>query len=151
MAGSYHRLTNTRRGLRIATLFAMIMGLGLVALSLNPGVLGVDSNPGATMVFLVGGMGIFFLGVSFGNFATALVNMFIEIPAVRDANGIIVTEASSKLGPVEYFWFFTILMVIVSVIYVVYAQFFYRGKSYIQGEDTSATHAEATAEGTDPR
>ena len=62
MAGSYHRLTNTRRGLRIATLFAMIMGLGLVALSLNPGVRGVDSNPGATMVCLVGGMGLFFLG-----------------------------------------------------------------------------------------
>lgn len=96
-------------------------------------------------------MGVFFLGVSLGNLVTALVNKVIEIPVVKDSAGNVITEASSKLGPVEYYWFFTILMLVASVIYVVYARFFYKGRTYIQGEDISATHAETTAEETDPK
>ena len=75
MAGPYHRLTNTRRGLRIATLFAMIMGLGIVAYPLIPGVLDVDSRPGTTMVLLMGGMAIFFLGAMVAGISELLVKI----------------------------------------------------------------------------
>jgi POT family proton-dependent oligopeptide transporter len=68
-------------------------------------------------------MGIFFLGVSLGNLFTSGVNFFIQ-----NADGTV------KLDGVQYYWFFTGLMAVTSVIFVIYSRF-YRGKTYIQGED----------------
>lgn len=97
-------------------------------------------------------MGIYFLGVSLGNLVTAIVNKVIEIPAQVDpTTGEVIREAGSKLGPVEYYWFFTALMLVTSVVYVFFAKFLYKGKTYIQGEADAVTEAEATAEGPDAR
>jgi hypothetical protein len=53
-------------------------------------------------------------------------------------------DGSVKLNDVQYYWFFTILMAGTAVIFVVYAQF-YRGKTYIQGEEKGLIEAEADA------
>jgi len=68
-------------------------------------------------------MGIYFLGVSLGNAFTAAVNFFIQNE-----------DGTSKLAGASYYWFFTIAMLITSVLYVVWSQF-YRGQTYIQGEE----------------
>jgi POT family proton-dependent oligopeptide transporter len=97
-------------------------------------------------------MGIYFLGVSLGNLVTAGVNKFIEIPAITDAGtGEVIQEAGSKLGAVEYYVYFAALMLVASVVYVFFAKFFYKGKTYIQGEVTNAIEAEAAAQGPDAR
>lgn len=93
-------------------------------------------------------MGIYFLGVSLGNLVTAAVNRIIEIPEVRDpATNEVITAAGARLGPVDYYWFFAGLMAATSVAYIVFAKFFYRGKTFIQGmppdEAQSASEAEA--------
>ena len=67
-------------------------------------------------------MGIFLAGVALGNAFTASVNFFIENE-----------DGTSKLEGASYYWFFTILMFVGALIFVVYAKF-YRGKTYIQGE-----------------
>lgn len=97
-------------------------------------------------------MGIYFLGVSLGNFVTAGVNKFIEIPAVVDeATGEVITAASSKLGPVDYYWFFAGLMGVTTVFYVFFAKFLYKGRTYIQGEDPAIASAESEANAPDAR
>ena len=68
-------------------------------------------------------MGIYFLGVSLGNIFTAAVNFFIQ----ND-------DGTSKLAGANYYWFFTIGMLVTSVLYVVWSQF-YRGQTFIQGEE----------------
>jgi POT family proton-dependent oligopeptide transporter len=89
-------------------------------------------------------MGVYFLGVSLGNLVTAGVNWFITIPAKKDAiTGEIIQAASSKLGPVEYYWFFTGLMAVTVVAYLVFAQFLYRGRTYIQGDPAGGQPASA--------
>ena len=79
-------------------------------------------------------MGIYFLGVSLGNLFTSGVNYFIQNE-----------DGSVKLNDVQYYWFFTGLMAATAVIFVIYAQF-YKGRTYIQGEDEKdAVHTEAEA------
>ena len=84
-------------------------------------------------------MGIYFLGVSFGNFFTAGVNKVIANPD---------DPSKPRLDGADYYWFFGALVVGVAVIYVVFA-LMYKGQTYIQGEDDAkAIRAEAEAEGT---
>lgn len=85
-------------------------------------------------------MGIYFLGVSLGNFYVSGVNKVME--ATRDEAG------NSPLDGPNYFWFFTGLMIATTVVYVIYSQF-YKGETFIQGDDRRTLHAEADAEGTD--
>jgi len=67
-------------------------------------------------------MGVYFLGVSLGNLFTSGVNYFIQ-----KEDGTLLLENAS------YYWFFTALMAVTAVIFVIYAQF-YKGRTYIQGE-----------------
>jgi POT family proton-dependent oligopeptide transporter len=88
-------------------------------------------------------MGIYMLGISLGNFYVAGVNMFMD--ASRDEAG------NTPLDGANYYWFFSGLMIVTTIIYVIYAQF-YKGKTYIQGEDEEeAIEAQAEAEGTETR
>ncbi len=85
-------------------------------------------------------MGIYFLGVSFGNFFVSGVNYFIQ----ND-------DGSVKLEGASYYWFFTIVMLAVSVVFVFYS-LFYKGETFIQGEEEKAIlEAEAEAEGVQNR
>jgi proton-dependent oligopeptide transporter, POT family len=69
-------------------------------------------------------MGVYLLSVTFGNLITAQVNGFID-----DRR-----EAGKKLlEGADYFWFFTIVMAVAAILYVIWSQF-YRGQTYIQGE-----------------
>jgi POT family proton-dependent oligopeptide transporter len=68
-------------------------------------------------------MGVYFLGVSLGNFFTSGVNWFIQNE-----------DGTSKLGGADYYWFFTILMVVFAAAFTVFANF-YRGRTYIQGRE----------------
>ncbi len=87
-------------------------------------------------------MGVYFLGVSLGNFYVAGVNRFME--SSRDEVG------NTPLDGANYFWFFTALMLGTTVIYVIYAQF-YKGQTHIQGMNRAIANAESSAEGTDAR
>lgn len=88
-------------------------------------------------------MGIYMLGISLGNFYVAGVNYFMEL--TKDEAG------HTPLDGPNYYWFFSGLMMATLLVYIVYTQF-YKGKTYIQGEDDSnALHAEAEAEGTEAR
>lgn len=82
-------------------------------------------------------MGVYFLGVSLGNLFVSGVNVVIQNE-----------DGTSKLDGASYYWFFTIAMVITAVIFVVYSQF-YKGRTYIQGEDDRADLVTETA-GVDP-
>jgi dipeptide/tripeptide permease len=93
-------------------------------------------------------MGIYFLGVSLGNLFTAGVNYFIIVPEQHNAAGEVVREATTRLQFADYYWFFSVLMLVVAVAYVVWSRF-YKGQTYIQG--TKAMHAEALAEAPDAR
>ncbi len=93
-------------------------------------------------------MGIYFLGVSLGNLVTAAVNKVIEIKQQVDpVTGAVIQEAGSKLGPVDYYWFFAALMGVTTIGYFFFAKFLYRGKTYIQGEDEGVAEAQAEDEG----
>jgi POT family proton-dependent oligopeptide transporter len=100
-------------------------------------------------------MGIFMLGISLGNAYVAGVNFIME--KTKDEAG------NTPLDGPNYYWFFSALMLVTLIIYIVYSQF-YKGKTYIQGEDDdtdpgsgsdgsyqSLTHAQAEAEGTEAR
>jgi len=80
-------------------------------------------------------MGVYFLGVSLGNLFVSAVNVFIQNP-----------DGSTKLEGASYYWFFTIAMVITAMVFVVYSQF-YKGRTFIQGEDEAIAEAEAEAMG----
>ncbi|MEM8945198.1 MAG: POT family MFS transporter [Planctomycetota bacterium] len=62
--------------------------------------------------------------ISIGNIFTAMVNRFIQNP-----------DGTSKLPGASYYWFFTVAMLITACVYVVWSQF-YRGQSYIQGDES---------------
>jgi POT family proton-dependent oligopeptide transporter len=62
--------------------------------------------------------------ISLGNVVTARINGYIE--AQRAAGNTVLQGAS-------YFWFFTGIMAVTAVVFVVFAQF-YRGRTYIQGD-----------------
>ena len=68
-------------------------------------------------------MGIYFLGVSFGNFVTAGVNWFISNP-----------DGTSKLEGVSYYQFFTYAMFGSAVCFVLWS-LTYKGQTYIQGDE----------------
>ena len=63
------------------------------------------------------------LSVSIGNIFTAVVNRFIQNP-----------DGTTKLPGADYYWFFTAAMLVTAIIYVFWSQF-YRGQTYIQGDD----------------
>ena len=70
-------------------------------------------------------MGVYFLGVSFGNFAVAALNFVLS--ALQKEDG------STPLDGPTYYWFFVALMLITLVVYIVFAMR-YKGEEYIQGE-----------------
>ncbi len=83
-------------------------------------------------------MGVYFLGVSLGNLFTAGVNWVITVPAKVDpSTGEVIAEATSWLDGSQYYLFFTVVMAVVAVIYVGFAQV-YRGATYIQGDEEEA-------------
>jgi len=63
------------------------------------------------------------LSISVGNVFTGVVNEFIQ-----NADG------TSKLPGASYYWFFTIAMLATACIYVLWSQF-YRGQTFIQGDE----------------
>jgi POT family proton-dependent oligopeptide transporter len=69
-------------------------------------------------------MGVFMLSITAGNLLTAWVNRVIE---TQKAAG------SSFLEGANYYWFFTGVMAVAAVLFVVWSQF-YRGETYIQRE-----------------
>jgi proton-dependent oligopeptide transporter, POT family len=88
-------------------------------------------------------MGIYMLGISLGNFYVTGVNFFMD--KTRDDMG------NTPLDGPNYYWFFSGLMIATTVIYIIYTQF-YKGKTYIQGEDEEdMIEAVAEAEGTETR
>jgi len=74
-------------------------------------------------------MGIYFLGVSLGNLFTSGVNHFIQ----ND-------DGSTKLDGVQYYWFFTALMLATAVAFVFYSRF-YKGRVYVQGAEAAPATA----------
>jgi proton-dependent oligopeptide transporter, POT family len=71
-------------------------------------------------------MGVFFLvAIALGNIFTARVNAYI---------GSQKQSGSSVLEGANYYWFFTGVMLVTACMFLVYMQF-YRGRTYIQGED----------------
>ncbi len=87
-------------------------------------------------------MGVFFLGVALGNYLAMGVNMYLEAQVKK--------TGTSPLEGARYYWFFAGAMVATTVVYIIWSQF-YKGQTYIQGEDEDIIHAEATAEGTEAR
>jgi POT family proton-dependent oligopeptide transporter len=86
-------------------------------------------------------MGVYFLGVSLGNFFVSGVNAVII--QIRDVTG------TNPLEGANYYWFFAGLMFLVSMLYIPFA-LRYKGETFIQGEeDKKIDHEEATAEGPD--
>jgi POT family proton-dependent oligopeptide transporter len=76
-------------------------------------------------------MGVYLLvGTALGNIVTARVNAYID--AQRKAGVEILSGAN-------YYWFFTIFMLIAAGIFVVWSQF-YRGQVFIQGEEDARAH-----------
>ena len=67
-------------------------------------------------------MAFFMLSISLGNLFTSAVNFFINNP-----------DGSSRLAGADYFLFFTLLMLITAVLYVVMARF-YRGRTWLHDE-----------------
>lgn len=92
-------------------------------------------------------MGVYFVGVAIGNYLTMGVNMYLA--------KVISDTGVNPLAGARYYWFFSGAMMIVTVAYVIWAQF-YKGETFIQGEDETAPRsptiaAKAKAQGTDPR
>tara|TARA_B100000749_G_scaffold280899_1_gene281163 strand:+ start:261165 stop:262490 length:1326 start_codon:yes stop_codon:yes gene_type:complete len=71
-------------------------------------------------------MAIFLCSVSMGNAFTAAVNFFIQ-----NEDGSVALQGSS------YYWFFTVVMFVVAILYVFVSRF-YQEKSYIHGESVLA-------------
>lgn len=95
-------------------------------------------------------MGVYFLGVSLGNFYVAGVNMVLEATKREDG--------TTSLDGAMYYWFFAAVMLVAWLVYLVWAKT-YKGQTYIQGEEgdsdqtgtPAAVAAEAEAEGPDAR
>lgn len=74
-------------------------------------------------------MGLYLLfGIALGNFFAAMVNGYI---ARRVEGGDRILQGA------DYFWFFTACMLVMAVVFAIYAMF-YRGRTYIQGESPAA-------------
>jgi proton-dependent oligopeptide transporter, POT family len=72
-------------------------------------------------------MGVYFLSITLGNVFTSEVNSYIKNQ--RD-------QGNPVLEGADYFWFFTWVMVATTVVYIAWSSF-YKGKTYIQGEEIS--------------
>ncbi len=83
-------------------------------------------------------MGIFFLGVSFGNFVVAGVNIVLD--QLTDAEG------NTPLDGPNYYYAFAGLMLLTLFVYVFFAKFYYKGQTYIQGEVPEDIEAEVETE-----
>jgi proton-dependent oligopeptide transporter, POT family len=70
-------------------------------------------------------MAFFMLSISLGNLFTSAVNFFIQNP-----------DGSSKLAGASYFIFFTLLMLVTAMLFVLVARY-YRGETYIHEEQTA--------------
>jgi POT family proton-dependent oligopeptide transporter len=74
-------------------------------------------------------MGLYLLfGIAFGNWFASGVNEYIS---EREKAGNPVLEGAA------YFWFFTAAMLTMAIVFAIYAQF-YRGQTFIQGEEDAA-------------
>lgn len=88
-------------------------------------------------------MGVFFLGIAIGNYIAMGVNFYLK--SVTDRTGV------SPLEGAKYYWFFAGAMIVTTIAFVIWSQF-YKGKVYIQGESAErAIESEAQAEGTESR
>ena len=67
-------------------------------------------------------MALFFMSVALGNLFTSAVNFFI-----------VNEDGSSKLSGVEYFWFFTVLMLITAILFIFVSRL-YQEKTYLHEE-----------------
>lgn len=76
-------------------------------------------------------MAFFMLSISIGNIFTGVVNTVIERP-----------DGTVLLPGASYYWFFTGMMLITAIAYTIWAPF-YRGKTYIQGEEELLVEAGA--------
>ncbi len=70
-------------------------------------------------------MAFFMMSIALGNLFTSAVNYFIQNP-----------DGSSKLEGADYYWFFTLLMLLTSVLFLLVVKF-YREKVYIHDEQTT--------------
>ena len=75
-------------------------------------------------------MSLYLLSVTVGNLITSGVNEFMMID-----------ETNSRLEGADYFWFFSGLMFVAAVLFV-FAARFYRGKTYIQEEESDIAQAQ---------
>jgi POT family proton-dependent oligopeptide transporter len=66
-------------------------------------------------------MGLFMLSISFGNLITAVINFLIQ----ND-------DGTSKLAGADYYWFFVVLMLAMSSVFIFVARK-YKEKTYVQG------------------
>lgn len=89
-------------------------------------------------------MGVYFLGVSLGNFYVSGVNFAME--KMKDPE-----TGATPLDGANYYWFFAGMMMLAFFVYLVWAKT-YKGETYIQGEeDEEIVQAKAEAEGPDAR
>jgi len=70
-------------------------------------------------------MSVYLLSITLGNVFTSAVNWYIKNQ--KD-------QGNEVLAGANYFWFFTIIMSVTALIFVVWSQL-YRGETYIQGDD----------------
>lgn len=88
-------------------------------------------------------MGVYFCGVALGNIFVSLVNLVISL--------IEGTTGANPLEGASYYWFFCLLMLATAIAFTIWAPF-YKGETFIQGEDDSPPEpekSEATAEASD--
>jgi POT family proton-dependent oligopeptide transporter len=71
-------------------------------------------------------MAFFMLSISLGNLFTSAVNFFIRNP-----------DGSSKLAGADYFFFFTLLMVVTALAFTLVVRY-YHGQTYIHEEQPAA-------------
>jgi POT family proton-dependent oligopeptide transporter len=67
-------------------------------------------------------MAFFMMSIALGNLFTSAVNFFIQNP-----------DGSSKLEGADYYWFFTLVMLITALLFLFVVKF-YREKTYIHDE-----------------
>ncbi|MFG0307546.1 MAG: POT family MFS transporter [Phycisphaerales bacterium JB040] len=89
-------------------------------------------------------MGVYFLGVSLGNFYVSFVNFLTGKFLTRD-------DGTTVLDGATYYWFFAAIMGVTILVYLVWSKT-YKGEEFIQGDDEAERiEAEAEAEAPDAR
>jgi POT family proton-dependent oligopeptide transporter len=73
-------------------------------------------------------MAVFLLSVSLGNLFTSAVNAFIQNP-----------DGTSKLAGASYYWFFTVLIIVVGALFSIVSNF-YKEKTYLQDHSKAEEH-----------